>query len=136
MDYAIRNNLPEIERLAEAVEEFGEAHDISPKIIFAINLSLDELITNTINYGYNDTEEHQIQVKLSLNEREIEIELKDDGMEFNPLLLPVPDTNKPLEERPIGGLGIHLVRNAMDQIEYKRQGDTNILLMKKQLINE
>jgi serine/threonine-protein kinase RsbW len=59
--------------------------------------------------------------------------VEDDGKPFNPLDAPEPDTNQLLEERPIGGLGIHLVRKNVDELEYRRQKDKNILIMKLKL---
>jgi len=61
------------------------------------------------------------------------VEVEDDGRQFNPLELPEPDLEKKLEERPIGGLGIHLVRNLMDELEYRRTHNKNILIMKKKI---
>ncbi|MFA7077930.1 MAG: ATP-binding protein [Syntrophomonas sp.] len=133
MNCEIKADLAEIERLAEIIEEYGKTHNISPKIIFGINLSLDELITNTINYGYKGDKEHRIGVQLTLTPEEIEVEISDDGLSFNPLDQPPPDINQSIEDRPIGGLGIHLVRKMMDQVKYQRQGDKNILTMKKRL---
>ena len=133
MFYEISNDLSEIENLANAVEGFGITHGIAAKDIFAINLSLEELITNTISYGYRDEDEHRIQVQVVLGGDEVQIELQDDGLAFNPLELPSPDTNKSIEERKIGGLGVHLVRTMMDQIVYERRGNNNILHLTKRL---
>ena len=133
MRWAIKNELAEIARLAEQVEEFGVKNKIEPRYIFNINLSLDELITNTINYGYDDHEEHLILIDMYLAESEIVIQVKDDGMPFNPLDMPNPDLSRELDERPAGGLGIYLVRTMMDQVEYERRGDQNIITMHKRL---
>ena len=133
MHWTIKNELAEIARLAEQVEEFGVNNNIEPRYIFNINLSLDELLTNTINYGYDDHEEHVITINMYLTENEIVIQVEDDGMPFNPLDMPDPDLSRELEERPAGGLGIYLVRTMMDQVEYVRQGDQNIITMHKRL---
>lgn len=133
MHRAIKNELTEIARLAEQVEEFGVNNNIEPCYIFNINLSLDELITNTINYGYDDHEEHVILINMYLAESEIVIQVKDDGMPFNPLDMPNPDLSRELDERPAGGLGIYLVRTMMDQVEYERRDDHNIITMHKRL---
>lgn len=133
MYWSIKNNLADIEMLAGNIASFGEMQGIPNSIIFAINLSLDELITNTINYGYNDKNEHSITVDLELTETEVIIELIDDGRPFNPLEHSEPDIGQDLDDRPIGGLGIHLVRNMMNQVDYQRRDDKNIIIMKKLL---
>ncbi|MBI2470807.1 MAG: ATP-binding protein [Planctomycetes bacterium] len=127
----IKNNLSELERLSQTVEAFGEANNLSPKILYALNLSLDEIITNVIYYGYNDANEHQIIIRILLKDEELTVEVEDDGKPFNPLEAEKPDLEKPLEERQVGGLGIHLVTNLMDTLEYKRQEGKNLLVMKK-----
>jgi serine/threonine-protein kinase RsbW len=70
-------------------------------------------------------------VRLSAEPGEIKAEVEDDGEPFNPLEAPEPDTEKSLEERTIGGLGIHLVRKLMDRLEYKREGERNLLTVRK-----
>ena len=127
----LKNNLRELERLSQIVNEFGEAHRLSPKVLYALNLSLDEILTNVIYYGYDDTNEHHIIIRISLKDEELTAAVEDDGRHFNPLEAAKPDLAKPLEERQVGGLGIHLVMNLMDTVEYKRQGNKNLLVMKK-----
>jgi anti-sigma regulatory factor (Ser/Thr protein kinase) len=131
MNWSIKNDLTEIEKLAAEIETFGERHGLPSDLIFNINLSLDELITNIINYGYRDQHEHRIHIDLRVTETEVVVELKDDGIPFNPLEKPCPDVNQGLDDRPVGGLGIYLVRNLMDQVEYRRTGAQNVLTMKK-----
>ncbi len=129
----LKNNLRELERLSQIVNEFGEAHRLSPKVLYALNLSLDEILTNVIYYGYDDTNEHHIIIRISLKDEELTAEVEDDGRPFNPMEAAKPDLVKPLEERQVGGLGIHLVMNLMDTVEYKRQENKNLLVMKKKI---
>ncbi len=129
----LKNNLTELERLSQMVSEFGEAHRLSPKIVYALNLSLDEILTNVIYYGYEDTNEHCIIIRISLKDEVLTAEVEDDGRAFNPLEAAKPDLKKPLEERQVGGLGIHLVKNLMDTVAYKRLGGKNLLVMKKKI---
>jgi anti-sigma regulatory factor (Ser/Thr protein kinase) len=97
-----------------------------------VNLAVEEILTNIISYGYTDNrEEHEIKVSVSVQPGEVRVDVEDDGQPFNPLEAPEPDTTKPLEERTAGGLGIHLVRQLMDDLDYKRQGDRNLLSIKK-----
>ena len=124
----------ELERLSELVEEFGARHDLPPKVLFALNLALEEILVNVIAHGYQGSADHQIIVRLALDDGEVRAEVEDDARPFNPLEAPEPDLSKPLEERPIGGLGIHLTRKMMDGLVYRRQGDKNLLVMRKKVV--
>ena len=133
MAILFKNQLSEIERLGQVMEEFAALHHLPPNLVFEINLALEEVLTNVISYGYEDSGEHEIILRLFLKEGEVIAEVEDDGRPFNPLAAAEPDTSKPLEERPVGGLGIHLVRKLMDEVEYKRQQGKNLLAMKKRI---
>jgi sigma-B regulation protein RsbU (phosphoserine phosphatase) len=133
MSMQVKNDLSEIESICRNVEEFGETHQIPPDVIFNLNLSLEEIFVNIVSYGYEDENEHFIKISMSLVDNELIVEVEDDGRQFNPLELPEPDLEQKLEERAIGGLGIHLVRNLMDELDYKRTHGKNILLMKKKI---
>lgn len=129
--FTLRNQMsdlaPLVERLHTAVADFG----LTERDLFCIDLVCDELITNTIKYGYSDGDEHEIAVNLSVRPSEIVIELEDDGQPFNPLNSATPDTNLALQERPIGGLGVHLLREMMDRCEYRHVGGKNCVTFQK-----
>jgi serine/threonine-protein kinase RsbW len=127
----LANRLAELERVAHEVEAFGEAHAIAAKLIFNVNVALDEILTNVISYGYPEGGEHVITVRLALKGADLVIEVEDDGRPFNPLDIAPPDLEESPEERPIGGLGLHFVRKMMDRLEYRREQDKNILVMVK-----
>ena len=129
----LANRLEEIERLAAAVEAFGAAHQLPGPVIFAFNLSLDEVVTNVISYAFNDVQEHPIDVHLRLMGDVMQAEVTDSGRPFNPIDVPAPDLDAPIDERRIGGLGIHIVREMMDTLEYAREGDRNILRLRKRV---
>lgn len=131
LSVTLTNKLTEIERLSAIVDEFGEQHDIPPKVLFALNVSLDEILTNVISYGYADSLPHDIIVRLSCRDGMVEVAVEDEARAYNPLTTPEPDLMKPVEERPIGGLGVHLIRKMMDAIEYRRERDRNILTFRK-----
>ena len=94
---------------------------------------MGEILTNIISYGYTDSGEHEITVRLSIEPGEMRVDVEDDGKPFNPLEAPEVDTTKPLEERALGGLGVHLVRKLTDGLEYQRHEGKNLLIMKKHL---
>ena len=91
-----------------------------------INLSLDELITNTVSYGYQDTDEHEIRITLTEQDESLAVVVEDDGMAFDPFTAaPVPDLEADLEERRIGGLGVYFVKTLMDEVAYERVDNSN-----------
>jgi phosphoserine phosphatase RsbU/P len=128
----LRNDLSEIQRLNQIVTEFAVQHDLAAELTFRVNLVLEEIVANVISYGYDDRLEHEISVRLSWQDPRIELEIKDDGRPFNPLEAPQPETESPLVEKPVGGLGIHLVRRMVDHLEYRREGDKNCLVLSTQ----
>jgi len=125
------NRLSELDRLADEVERFGEAHDFSPRTTYQIRLALDELLTNVISYGYQDQEKHEIGVRMRLEDGRLIIKLVDDAMPFNPMEAGLPDLSCPVEDRRIGGLGIHLVKKVMDRVRYERKEGKNLLKLVK-----
>jgi anti-sigma regulatory factor (Ser/Thr protein kinase) len=134
IDITLENRLEEIRRLADRVDAFCRESGIAPEHAFNLNLALDELITNVILYGYEDEDEHQIRIGLSWNDRELVAELVDDGRPFDPLTQsPEPQLEIPLEDRKIGGLGLHLVRTLMDEVRYRRDGLNNRLELVKRV---
>lgn len=130
----LKNDIAEIERLSHVVEKFGQDHSVPSSVVFDMNLALEEIVTNVISYGFVDNGEHRIVVRLSVKQGVLTAAVEDDGRPFNPLETPISSTNAPLEKGPMGGFGIHLVRKAMDEIEYRRQDNRNILVMRKKAV--
>lgn len=129
----LKNRLLELDRLADTVEAFGEAHGLPAKLRFQIRLVLDELLTNIISYGYADEAEHDIDVRMGQQGRRLRFVLEDDARPFDPLTAQTPDLEAEPAQRRIGGLGIHLVRTIMDRVAYERVGDTNRLILEKDI---
>jgi len=129
----IVNQVEQLEELAGILETVSEEWDIPMKVSLNLNLVLEELITNIIFYGYDDTNEHLIYIRLYKKDNEIEIQIEDDGKEFNPLLVAEPDIDESIENRKIGGLGIHFVRKIMDDMNYRRSDGKNILTLTKNI---
>lgn len=130
LSLVLKNDLSELPRIAEAIEAHGEGHDWPVKWVLNVNLSLDELITNVVSYGYEDSGEHEIRVTLTEQDGMLEVVLEDDGVAFNPLSeAPEPDLNASVEERRIGGLGVHFVKSLMDEVSYERRSGCNRLTL-------
>ena len=132
VEIEISNQLSELDRLHQALADFCGRHGLSAKVARDLNLAVEEIVTNIITHGYSDDRDHRISVHLNLEPGELKVDVEDDGQPFNQLEAPAVDTTTPLADRPIGGLGIHLVRKVADGLEYKRLGGKNILTVKKQ----
>src|SRR5262249_22158196 len=133
MELTLANRSSELQRLASELERFPHNHRIPEPDVHALSLALDEVITNTIAYGYEDQGAHEIRVRLTLENGRLSAEIEDDGRPFNPLTTPQPDLTSSVEDRPVGGLGIHLVRSMMEHVDYRRESGKNHLLMSKRL---
>jgi anti-sigma regulatory factor (Ser/Thr protein kinase) len=133
LSFTLQNRLSELERLAQEVEEFAKAHRLSAAALHAVNLALDEIVTNIISYGFDDTAEHAIVLRFSLEGDDWVAEVEDDGKPFNPLDVPEPNIAAPLEQQENHGRGIFLVRKVMDRVEYHRREDRNVLTLRKRV---
>jgi anti-sigma regulatory factor (Ser/Thr protein kinase) len=123
----------EIERLNRLVRQFGELHDVPSRTLYSVNLALDELVTNVILYGYEEGSGQDVVIKLVTTDKELIASVSDSAKSFNPLEVEPPNLNAPLEERQLGGLGIHLVRSLMDHVSYARENEKNVLTVRKRL---
>jgi len=129
----IENKISSLNEIASFVEQFGAENNLLQKDIFELNLILDELITNTINYGYSDSEIHTIEISIEIESGSFLIKIIDDGKEFNPIERENADINVELADRKIGGLGIYLVKQKIDNITYQRISNKNVLNIVKKV---
>ncbi|MEG0499990.1 MAG: ATP-binding protein [Rikenellaceae bacterium] len=127
------NDMAEIGRLEFFVEEIGLELILSTEIIMNINLALEEAIANIIMYAYPPQTEHDITLKVTSNSSQLVFLLTDEGISFDPTKASVVDMSAPIDERQIGGLGIFLIRQIMNEVTYERIDNTNKLTMKKNL---
>ena len=123
----IKNDISEISRVCDEVEKFCKDHNISDEKYHDIILILDEVVTNVINYAYPDGGEHTFTLDLQEREGRLFINLSDNGIPFDPLGKNDPDVESSLEERQIGGLGIFIVKQLSEVVEYSRIDDKNQL---------
>jgi anti-sigma regulatory factor (Ser/Thr protein kinase) len=133
VSFELRNNLSELATLCEKMESVGQTLGLSRRCLFEMNLALDELFTNIISYGFQDQSEHFIRVNISADQDVLTVVLEDDGMAFNPVERIPPEVPCTLDECKVGGLGIHLVKNLMDEIVYERRAGLNVLTLKKSI---
>jgi len=127
----LKNDVSELDRVMTFISDLCLRHSIPPEIEYDLNLALDELVTNVARYAYPGGGEHHFTLQISLNNKEFLARLEDDGVEFNPTEYPLPDLDAPLEKRKEGGLGIFLVRQIMNSIEYQRVAGKNVVTLRK-----
>jgi serine/threonine-protein kinase RsbW len=119
--FVIENQVEELSSLAEKIEKIAEEWEISPALAMNMNLVIEEALSNIIFYAFTDKNKHEIKVSVSIDKNILTIKITDDGIPFNPLEHEKPDINLPAEERPVGGLGIFLMSQIMDEMHYNRK---------------
>ena len=129
----VKNAFGEIPAANEAASRWLADRNAPPAADYLTNLAIEELVTNCIKYGYDDSAEHIIEIELKLSGGELVLTVTDDGHPFNPLELPERNTNLPMEDLPIGGLGIHLLRKMSERMDYARIDGKNRLTLRKSL---
>lgn len=129
----LANDISEINKLSQFIDEIGEEFSLTPDIIFNLNLVLEEAVVNVINYAYPKEEHQSIFLSAKLQDGSIIFVLTDTGKEFDPTMAPEADITLSAEDRPIGGLGIFLIRQIMNQVKYERIEGKNVLTLEKKL---
>jgi anti-sigma regulatory factor (Ser/Thr protein kinase) len=115
-----------------AFASFAETHDLPAPMRRSISVALDELLANALSHGQAGRETGVVTVEVELDQERLMVTLTDDGPPFDPFGRTAPDTMLSLEEREIGGLGIHLVRRLVDEVSYQRRDGFNVVVLVKQ----
>lgn len=131
----LRNEIAEIEKLSVFIEELGDELGLSPEWVFNLNLVLEEAVSNVILYAYPKEEHETISLVAKKTDHQLIFVLTDSGKEFDPTQAPDADITLSAEERQIGGLGIFLIRQIMDKVEYQRIDGKNVFTLGKELDN-
>jgi len=131
--FVIDNQIEKLSDLVGKIEKLAENWELSPALARKINLVIEEAFSNIVFYAYTDNDKHKINISVSLNNKRLTIEITDDGIPFNPLTQQPPDTSLPVVERPVGGLGIYLISQIMDEMHYERKKNRNILTLNKSI---
>lgn len=129
----LHNDVQEIPKLTEFVEETANQADLDMSVTMSLTLAIEEAVANVMKYAYPQGEVGSIEVNATLHEGSIVFTIKDNGTPFDPTLAKEPDLTLSAEDRNIGGLGIHLIRNIMDSVEYHYTGTQNVLTLSKNL---
>ena len=129
----LKNEIAEINKLALFIEELGEELNLTPELVFNLNLVLEEAVSNVILYAYPKEEHQEIVLTTKISDKSLIFVLTDSGKEFDPTQAPDADVTLSAEEREIGGLGIFLIRQIMNKVEYQRIEGKNVLTLGKDL---
>ena len=120
----------------DALEAALRVERLPEATILELRLVAEELLTNLAKYGHDDGAAHWARVGLTFVAGDVILEFTDDGRPFDPLAAPPPEFSAQVGERPIGGLGVHLVRSLVDAAEYVRRGSQNVLTLRKRAVGQ
>ena len=127
LSISFANDMKELTHVLQVVNVFLEPRELQSKLVYAVNLILEEILMNILKYGYDDEESHEIEVQIEVEQEEVALTVIDDGKEFNPLTIPRPDHSKSAMDRLEEGLGLQFVRHMRNAMEYRREENKNIL---------
>lgn len=133
LEVRIKNRMPDIDVVEERFHEFATRSGISETDRQTMSMVMDDLLNNVISYAYPKGGDHVIVVDMTLKGSRLVLMIEDDGIPFNPFNVEEPDVGLSVEERGIGGLGVHLVRETMDEYYYQRRANKNIVILVKEL---
>jgi anti-sigma regulatory factor (Ser/Thr protein kinase) len=123
----------EIPLLHDKLEALAREAGIATEHLHKVQLAAEEYLTNVFKYAFDQRGNHEVKVRLQLENGNLSLEFEDEGRPFNLLEFPAPDLTVPLDQRPIGGLGIHMIRQSMDLVEYRRSERKNFVVMTKRV---
>ena len=135
LELSLVNDLREIATVAAQIDKFCAAGHLAPHIAYAVNLSVEEILTNTISSGYDDNEPHEIAIMVILDASRLVVEIIDDARACDPSSGADHNVETSLEDRSVVGLGLFLAHQMMDSIEYEYVDGCNILILTKDTID-
>jgi anti-sigma regulatory factor (Ser/Thr protein kinase) len=128
---AIANDRSAVATVVTFVERFCAERDLGSALAARLAVVLEELLTNTLAYAYGDTRRHEVTIALEAGDGAVTVTYEDDGRPFDPFAVAPPSFETPVEEWPIGRLGIHLIRYLTDRFSYVRAGERNRITLVK-----
>ena len=130
LEISLANELREIAGVAARIDEFCASHGLQ-HAAYALNLAIDEVLTNTIEYGYEDDEQHRIELIVRVEEESLVVVIVDDSLPFDLGIAPERDLGASLEDTALSGLGLFLVHQMMDAVDYRREDGCNVVTLVK-----
>ncbi|MBE6248461.1 MAG: ATP-binding protein [Prevotella sp.] len=127
------NDIETIPQLNEFIDSVAEEMALDMSLTMSLNLAMEEAVVNVMDYAYPEGQQGNVEIEAMTDGEWLTFVISDSGVPFDPTTKEDADTTLSAEERPIGGLGIFLVRQLMDVIQYQRDGDKNVLTLRKKL---
>lgn len=134
MEVTLHNRASEIALAHQALDEMTARHELPTRPIARLHLALEEHLTNIISHGYESGRGGTITVRFALEPSALSVEIADDARPFNLMEAPEANTGLSMEKKPLGGLGILMIRKSVDVLEYRFSGGRNVLVMKNRLM--
>jgi anti-sigma regulatory factor (Ser/Thr protein kinase) len=135
VEIVIRNEIAELATLRDGLERIGAELGVPNKPLMQLQVALDEIASNVIKYGWPDGGNHKLCVRITGQQDQIDVEIVDDAREFDPRHAPSSEP-QPAGRRQPGGLGIHLVKQLVDRLDYERVDGRNRTVMTKQYVSD
>jgi anti-sigma regulatory factor (Ser/Thr protein kinase) len=129
LSLTLTNRMEEVPRLVERLDVFGQEAQLPDDVVFRLTVALDEVVTNIVRHAFDSQGGHDILLGITADERFVTAVVEDDGPPFDLRTVAPADVDAPIEFRPIGGLGVHLVRSLTHALEYRREGARNIVTL-------
>jgi anti-sigma regulatory factor (Ser/Thr protein kinase) len=133
IDTTLANRREALARVSRVLDQLGSQYGLQREMLTDLRVALDEILSNIIDYAYADNAQHDITIHFEVRDGRLETVVEDDGIAFDPLSAPRPVLDSPLASRRVGGLGVHFVRNLMDEVKYERVGGRNRLTLHQNL---
>jgi anti-sigma regulatory factor (Ser/Thr protein kinase) len=130
-ELSIGNEMAQLAILRDAMDRIGAEHGLAPRVLVELQVVLDEMVSNVIKYAWPEGGRHEVRVRISVDSARVVIEIADDGRTFNPLDEPPPEAPPPGQRPRPGGVGIHMLKQFMDNVEYSRIDGRNRLTLTK-----
>ncbi len=128
----VPNRIEKLPGVSESVEALGQEEGWSPDVTYAVVLALEEVATNVVRHGGGEEGTSEIEIEVISTDEKVRLEVRDSGKPFDPFHdAPEPDVDAALEDRRVGGLGVHFVRVLMDEASYRREDGRNHVTMVK-----
>ena len=132
----LKNQMQELERVNQFIEEICEELGLDMELQLNLNLVMEEMVVNVISYAYPEGKIADIELVAESDGKELTFVLSDRGKEFDPTLREAADMDVNPAERDLGGMGIYIVKNIMNEVSYQRLEGKNLLTMKKDILQQ